>query len=79
MRELILYRRKFRFTLIGISQNSLRIMMLIFRLKVPYLHDKIHPIFASLCGIVSNLISIFKLFREKKQFIKLTKFNNVEY
>lgn len=47
--------------------------MLLFRLRVPYLHEFVHPIFVSQCGIVSNYLGILKLFKEKKRFVKLKK------
>ena len=33
----------------------------------------VHPIGVCVCGIISNIIAIMKLFREKKQLIQLRK------
>ena len=69
LRELILLKSKSRFYKWGIFQNSLRILMLMYRLHIPFAHELIHPIAVCLCGIFSNIFAIIKLFREKKQFI----------
>eukprot|EP00347_Sterkiella_histriomuscorum_P014964 403358829 len=73
VRKLIILRKKLRFTLIGIIQNILRTVMLLFRLKMPYMHEIFHPIFISQCGMLSSYLGILKLFKEKKQFVKLKK------
>lgn len=40
--------------------------MLVTRLELPYVAQRIHPIAVELCGVMSSLIGIAKLFREEK-------------
>ena len=47
--------------------------MLSYRLRLPVLSEKIHPISVVLCGIVSNILAISKMFRDKKALIKIKK------
>jgi len=73
IRELIIFKRKRRFEELSLFQSMLRIVMLIYRLKIPPFCHKIHPIVVAICGGISNLIAIFKLLSEDKSFIKLKK------
>mmetsp|Transcript_40713 Transcript_40713/g.39315 ORF Transcript_40713/g.39315 Transcript_40713/m.39315 type:complete len:135 (+) Transcript_40713:438-842(+) len=66
IRDYLFYRKKQRFIILGIFKNLLRITMLLYRLQIPYLKDTVSPILAIMCGIGSNLIAIFRQFREKK-------------
>ena len=47
-----------------VIQNALRILMLNYRLDLP-IKKYLHPIFVSVCGIVSNLVSIFKIWEKQ--------------
>lgn len=60
VRDLIKQRQKCRNSAVTVIQNALRIMMLSYRLKFP-IKKYIHPIFYTVCGIVSNIFSIFKI------------------
>lgn len=76
LKEYISLRSKMRFTKLGTLQNILRIIMLTFRLGFSWAWEFVHPITVCVCGILSNLIAIMKLFQEKKQVIHIKKFNN---
>lgn len=78
LRELISLRSKFRFVQLGTIQNLLRVVMLAYRLAFPWARSFVHPIAVCVCGVLSNAIAIMKLFREKKQVIKLKKANKEE-
>ncbi|CDW81101.1 pex11 domain containing protein [Stylonychia lemnae] len=76
VRKLIILRQKLRYTYVAIFQNSLRILMLLFRLRMPIISDFVHPITVSICGIISNYLGILKLFKESKRLVKLKKVDN---
>ena len=73
VKDLLKLKRKMRFLFISVFLNLLRIVMLSFRLRLLYLSEKIHPIAVVLCGIVSNILGISKMFRDKKALIKIKK------
>lgn len=73
MRTLILIRRKKRYALLNCSLSVFRMLMLLNKLQFPWFGRLLHPIFTAVCGFVSNLISAFKLLKEKKRFIRLVK------
>lgn len=52
--------------------------MLAHRLRSPLAYSLVHPIGVCVCGILSNIIAIMKLFRESKQVITLRKVNQRE-
>ena len=52
--------------------------MLAHRLRSPLAYQLVHPIGVCVCGILSNLIAIMKLFRESKSVIKLRKVDQRE-
>ena len=64
VRSLIKQRQKRRNCFVTVLQNALRILMLNYRLDLP-LKRCLHPIFVSVCGIVSNLVSIFKIWEKQ--------------
>jgi len=70
LRNLIRRRRKRRFQMIVIFQHSLRLLMLVKSLRLPGANH-LDPIFICLCGLISQIISIFKATQEKQKLIKL--------
>jgi hypothetical protein len=52
--------------------------MLAHRLRSPLAYQLVHPIGVCVCGILSNIIAIMKLFRESKSVIKLRKVDQRE-
>jgi hypothetical protein len=74
LRELINLRSKLRFTQLGTVQNVLRVVMLSHRLRFAWAWSLVHPITVCVCGILTNIIAIMKLFRDKKQVFHLKKF-----
>lgn len=71
MRNLILIRRKIRFHQIEVFIYMMRMIMLIFSLKLVG-HSYLHPIFVSLCGLIQAITVVFKSMKGKKKFYKLT-------
>ena len=63
VRSLIKQRQKRRNCRVTVIQNALRILMLNYRLKLP-IKKYLHPIFVSCCGVVSNLVSLFKIWEK---------------
>jgi hypothetical protein len=63
VRSLIKQRQKRRNCSVTCIQNALRILMLNYRLGLP-IKKHLHPIFVSLCGILSNLVSLFKIWEK---------------
>lgn len=73
MRTLILIRRKMRYALLNCVLSVFRMLMLLNKLQFPFFGSFIHPVFTACCGFLANLISAFKLLKEKKRFIRLVK------
>jgi hypothetical protein len=61
--ELFSLRSKLRFIFLGALQNLLRLIMLAHRLRSPLAYSLVHPIGVCVCGVLSNLIALMKLFR----------------
>lgn len=64
VRSLIKQRQKRRNCTVTCIQNAFRILMLNYRLKLP-IKKYLHPIFISVCGIISNLVSLFKIWEKQ--------------
>ncbi|CDW81009.1 pex11 domain containing protein [Stylonychia lemnae] len=60
VKDLIKQRQKRRICFATVIQNTLRILMLSYRLKLP-IKKYMHPIFYTVCGLVSNIFAIFKI------------------
>ena len=71
MRNLILIRRKIRFHQMEVFIYLMRMIMLIFSLKLVG-HKHLHPIFVSICGLLQAISVVFKSMKGKKKFYKLT-------
>lgn len=71
MRNLILIRRKIRFHQIEVFIYLMRMIMLVFALRLVG-HQHLHPIFVSLCGLLQAITVVFKSMKGKKKFYKLT-------
>ncbi len=74
--ELFSLRSKMRFLFLGAVQNILRLIMLSHRLQNPLAYSLIHPIAVCVCGILSNLVAIMRVFRESMQVITLRKIDH---
>jgi hypothetical protein len=72
MRKLILIRRKIRFHQMEVFIYLMRMIMLIYSLKLAG-HKILHPIFVSICGLLQAITVVFKSMKGKKKFYKLTK------
>jgi hypothetical protein len=71
MRKLILVRRKIRFHQMETFIYLMRMIMLIYSLKLAG-HKILHPIFVSICGLLQAITVVFKSMKGKKKFYKLT-------
>ena len=71
MRNLILIRRKIKFHQMEVFIYLMRMIMLIFSLKLVG-HNQLHPIFVSICGLFQAIAVVYKSMKGKKKFYKLT-------
>ena len=49
--------------------------MLTHRLQFPFAIKWLHPIGVCICGIMSNILAIMKLFRDKKHVMEIKKYS----
>jgi len=70
-------RQKRRNCTLTLLQNTMRIMMLSYRLNFP-IRKYMHPIFQSCLGILSNLVAIFKLWQNADKASKMIRVGDLQ-